>query len=47
MLLLPVAHPISFDGGQRQTHLAPETAHAVEQRVAPGWKLELIDVGTK
>ena len=43
-----VAHPISSDGGQRQPHLclAPGTAHAVEQRVVLGWKLELI-VGTK
>ena len=47
MLQLPVARPISFDGVQRQPHLAQETALAVEQRVAPGWKLELIDVGTK
>ena len=49
MILLPVARPISFDGGQRQPHLclAPGTAHAVEQRVVLGWKLELIDVGTK
>ena len=47
MLQLPVACPISSWGVQRQPHLARETALAVEQRVAPGWKLELIGVGTK
>ena len=43
-----VAHPISSDGGQRQPHLclAPGTAHAVEQRVVLGWKVELTDLGT-